>query len=205
MKMRKKQHEGISKFWGIAVVILTSIIVAVFTCLYVYFYKPPIYTILALAGILAGVGGGIILGFEICRQSRRIEKMDKGKKLLVIEQRSIDTLPKDFRYALAIVYFLLVICIIVDAIISNAHQVILFISLLVVYSVIFITPRRYEIYERGVRYGMIFVKWEDIKEVKWEDGILRIKADKIVVPIKIKDENGKIRKKIEESLSSSRT
>jgi len=197
MKRKLYDSKGISKFWGITIIILTSMIVAVFTCLYVYFYKPPIYTILVLAGILAGVGGGIILGFEIYRQNRRIEEMDKGKKLLVIEQRSIDTLPRDFKYALAIVYFLLVICIIVDAITSNAHQLILFISLLVVYSVIFIAPRRYEIYERGVRYGMIFVKWEDIKEVKWEYGILRIKADKVVAPIKIRDKDGKIKKIIE--------
>ena len=44
---------------------------------------------------------------------------------------------------------------------------------------------------------MIFVRWEDIKEVKWEDGMLEIKADKVVTPIKIKDENGKIKEIIE--------
>ena len=99
--------------------------------------------------------------------SRKIEKMDKGKRLFVIEQRVIDLLPKVFKYA--IMYFLLVICIIVDAITSNIHQLILVVLLLVIYSVIFIAPRRCEIYEGGVRYGKIFVKWEDVKKVKWED------------------------------------
>ena len=100
--------------------------------------------------------------------------------------------------------FSLIICIIV-AVISNVHTLIPLISLLICNVMIFIVPRRCGIYEKGIRYGMIFVKWEDIREVKWKDGILRIKADKIVAPIKIKDENGKIRKIIEESLSSSRT
>ena len=110
VNINRKQYDSreISKLWGIVIMILTSMIVAVFTCLYVYFYEPPIYILLTLGGILAGVGG-IILGpakiFEISRHNRRIEKVDKGNKLLVIEQRVIDILPKDFMYALAIVHY----------------------------------------------------------------------------------------------------
>ena len=203
MNRKLYNSKGTSKFWGITIIVLTSMIVAVFTCLYVHFYEPPIYTLLALGGILAGVGG-IIIGFEIYRQNKKLEKIDKGRKILEIEQRVIESLPRDFRYALAVIYIILGICIIM-AITSNTFALIPLISLLIVNLVILIAPRRFEIYERGVRYGMIFVKWEDIKEVKWENGILRIKADKIVAPIKIKDENWKIRKIIEESLSSSRT
>ena len=98
--------KGISKFWGIVIMTLTSMIVAVFTSLYVYFYEPPIDTILTLGGILAGVGS-IILVFEIYRQNRKIEEMDKGNKLLVIEQKVIDLLPRDFKYALDIVFSLI--------------------------------------------------------------------------------------------------
>ena len=195
--------KGISKFWGIVIMTLTSMIVAVFTSLYVYFYEPPIDTILTLGGILAGVGG-IILVFEIYRQNRKIEEMDKGNKLLAIEQKVIDLLPRDFRYALGIVFSLIGICIIV-AVISSVHTLIPLISLLICNVIIFIVPRRCEIYEKGIRYGMVFVRWDDIKEVKWENGILRVGADKIVAPIKIRDENGKIKKIIEEFLGSTRT
>ena len=136
---------------------MTSIIVAVFTCFYVYFYRTPVHTILALAGLLAGVSGGIILGFEIYRQNRRIEKINKGQKIFEIAQRVIETLPRDVKYAFVIIYLILGICIIVDAITSNAYLLIS-ISLLVVNLVILIIPRRHEIYERGVRYGMIFMR-----------------------------------------------
>ena len=45
VNINRKQYDSreISKLWGIVIMILTSMIVAVFTCLYVYFYEPPIY------------------------------------------------------------------------------------------------------------------------------------------------------------------
>jgi hypothetical protein len=195
VNINRKQYDSreISKLWGIVIMILTSMIVAVFTCLYVYFYEPPIYILLTLGGILAGVGGIIL--FKIYRHNRRLEKVDKGNKLLVIEQRVIDILPKDFMYALAIVHFLLGICI-VAAIILDVHTLIPLVSLLICNVIIFIVPRKYEIYERGIRYGMVFVRWEDIKEIKWEKAILIIKADKIS-PIKIRDKDGKIKEMVD--------
>ena len=96
VNINRKQYDSreISKLWGIVIMILTSMIVAVFTCLYVYFYEPPIYILLTLGGILAGVGGIIL--FKIYRHNRRLEKVDKGNKLLVIEQRVIDIPSKGF-------------------------------------------------------------------------------------------------------------
>ena len=43
---------------------------------------------------------------------------------------------------------------------------------------------------------MVFVRWEDIKEIKWEKAILIIKADKIS-PIKIRDKDGKIKEMVD--------
>ena len=44
---------------------------------------------------------------------------------------------------------------------------------------------------------MQFIKWNEIKKVTWENGILEIKAEKVTGSIKIKDKDGKIKNIIE--------
>ena len=123
--------------------------------------------------------------------------MNKGRKILEIKQRIYEILPKSLRYAMIFVCCLLAFVIIVNVIHGNNIGFSL-IPLLVCYSIIFFVKRRYEIYEKGIVYGMQFIKWDEIKNIKWENGILEIKAKKIVGSIMIKDEDMKIKKIVEE-------
>jgi uncharacterized membrane protein YobD (UPF0266 family) len=174
---------------AIAIMILGSVIASVLTALYVSLYNLPIYTILALAGSLPVVGGAI-LGFEIHRQNKKLEKMDKGRKILEIKQRGMETLPKSLKNAMV-----LICCIFAFGIIVNVYLPL--ISVLIANLVILTSERRYEIYEKGIRYGMVFIKWNEIKEVEWNDGILEIKTGKVLGCIRIRDEDRKVKNIVE--------
>ena len=70
----------------------------IFTALFISLYKPQLYIILGLAGILLGIVP-IILGFAIYRQQKKFKEIDKGRKILETKQRSYEILPKSLRYA----------------------------------------------------------------------------------------------------------
>jgi uncharacterized membrane protein YobD (UPF0266 family) len=185
----------LNPYLAIAIMILGSVIASVLTALYVSLYNLPIYTILALAGSLPVVGGAI-LGFEIHRQNKKLEKMDKGRKILEIKQRGIEILPKSLKLAMVLICCILAFGIIVNAITGNNVYLPL-ISVLIANLVIFASERRYEIYEKGIRYGMVFIKWDEIRDVEWDDGILEIKTGKVLGCIRIRDEDGNVKNIVE--------
>ena len=201
----KRSGEKISPSLAIVIIILVSVITTVLTALYVSLYNPPIYAILALAGILLGVGG-VIFGFEIYRLNKKIEKIDKGAKILEIEQRSIENLPKSLRNAMVLVCCMLVFGIIVNAITRNEVYLPL-ISVLIANMVILMSKRRYEIYEKGIRHGVLFTRWNEIESIEWKDGILKIKAGKGLRKkmLRIRDDDGKIKSIIEKYVGSLKT
>ena len=155
---------------------------------------------LGLAGIVLGLTG-IIISFLIYRQQKKLKEIVKSRKILEIKQRIYEILPKSLRYAMIFVYCLLAFVIIVNVIYGNNIGFSL-IPLLICYSIIFFVERRYEIYEKGIVYGMQFIKWDEIKKVKWENGILKIKAEKVIGSIMIRDENMGIKKIIEKYVKS---
>lgn len=99
----------------------------------------------------------MILGFEIYRQNKKLEKIDKGRKILEIRQRGIEVIPRTLKYAVVFLCFLLVIGIIVNAIYEN-DMLIPLLAILIANLVVLTAEKRYEIYEKGIRYGMVFVE-----------------------------------------------
>ncbi|MDK2782343.1 MAG: hypothetical protein PWR13_1371 [Archaeoglobi archaeon] len=142
------------------------------------------------------INPGAILVFEIRRQNRKLERMDKGRKILEIKQRGIEAVPKSLRIAAILLCFILVFGIIVNAITGNEVYLPL-ISVLIADLVIFMSERKYEIYERGMRYGMVFVKWDEIRDVEWKNGILEIKTEKTFGSLRIRDKDGRVRDVVE--------
>lgn len=187
-------EEGISPALTI-IMILATVIAAIFTALYVFLYKSSTYTLPVIAVILIGAGGAILV-FEIRRQNRKLERMDKGRKILEIKQRGIEAVPKSLRIAAILLCFILVFGIIVNAITGNEVYLPL-ISVLIADLVIFMSERKYEIYERGMRYGMVFVKWDEIRDVEWKNGILEIKTEKTFGSLRIRDKDGRVRDVVE--------
>ena len=178
----------------IPILLIIIIITIIFITLYIL--HPNIIYILGLGGILAGLGLSI-LGFELYRQQKKLKKMNKGRKILEIKQRSYEILPKSLRYAMIFVCCLLTFGIVVSVIIGDFFHLLPLVSVLICNLVIFFVERRYEIYEKGIVYGMQFIKWDEIKKIKWENGILEIKAKKVIGSIMIRDEDKRIKKIIE--------
>jgi len=201
----KRSGEKISPSLAIVIIILVSVITTVLTALYVSLYNPPIYAILALAGILLGVGG-VIFGFEIYRLNKKIEKIDKGAKILEIEQRSIETLPRSLRYVMIVSSCLLAVAIITNAVAGNEVFIAL-IPILIVNVLGLVAERKYEIYEKGIRHGVLFTRWNEIESIEWKDGILKIKAGKGLRKkmLRIRDDDGKIKSIIEKYVGSLKT
>jgi hypothetical protein len=86
--------------------------------------------------------------------------------------------------------------IVVNAVEGNTHLLIPLITVLICNVIVFLTPRKYEIYEKGMRYGLVFVGWDEVREIEWKNGVLKIKTGKIAC-IRIRDKNGNLKDVIE--------
>jgi len=178
-------------------ILLSIIITVIFIALYTL-HSNIIY-ILGLGGFLAGLGLSI-LGFELYRQQKKLKEIDKGRKILETRQRRYEILPKSLRYAMIFVCCLLTFGIVVSVIIEHYFHILPLASVLICNLIIFLVEIRYEIYEKGILYGMQFIKWDEIKKVKWENGILKIKAEKVIGSIMIRDEDKRIKNIVEKYL-----
>jgi len=137
-----------------------------------------------------------ILGFELYRQKKKLNEIDKGRKILEIRQKEYEIIPKSTKIGVLVFVCGVVICGILIGLITLNTLWTLYPLLITLY-LIFFTERRYEIYEKGIVNGMQFIKWDEIKKVTWENGILEIKAEKVTGSIMIRDEDMKIKKIIE--------
>ena len=137
-----------------------------------------------------------ILGFKLYRQKKKLNEIDKGRRILEIRQKEYEIIPKSTKIGVLVFVCGVVICGILIGLITLNTLWTLYPLLITLY-LIFFTERRYEIYEKGIVFGMQFIKWDEIKKVKWENGILEIKAKKIIGSIMIRDEDKRIKKIIE--------
>ncbi len=176
------------------VVVLTTVVVATLTAMCIFLYNLSIWILLA-AGAASFTAGVMILALEIRRQNKKLESLYKGRKILEIGQRGYETLPKSLRRAMYAILCMLTLIAIISAVERDAI-VLLIITVILANLVIFGTTRKYEIYERGIRYGMIFVEWSEIEKIDVEDGTLKLKTSRSI-EIRIRDEDGGVRTVIE--------
>ncbi len=167
---------GISPAMAVAVMVAATVITAAIVAVYVYLYRPPVSTILAFAAILAVMGWSIII-LEISRQNRKIEKMDKGRKILEIKRRGIDTMPESLKYAIILVCCCLGFGIVACAA-TGDYSMLPLTTVLIADLIILALPRKVEIYEEGIRDGARFVKWREIERVELKDKVLEIKPER---------------------------
>ncbi len=160
---RKEINPSLAVF----VLILLTITSAVITALYISLYNPPIDVILVFAGISVGVGGVILIlsSLEIHRQNKKLERVDKGKKLLETEQKGIDVLPRCMK--IVVIFYLMITSTFGAFLLVKGEgvEIALFICAIVV-TTTFFGRKKVEIYERGILQGLIFVEWKDVKEVE---------------------------------------
>jgi len=181
---------------AIIVIILVTAIPGVLIGLYISLYNPPIYVILGLAGILIGAGASIF-GFELYRQQKKLKETDKGRKILEIRQRGYEVLPKGLRNGMVLLCFLLAFIVVIGVIYRDYMMIPAALSILMLHLIILMTERRYEIYEKGIVYGMQFIKWDEIKEIERKNELLEIKTEKVLGCIRVKDEDKRIKSIVE--------
>ncbi len=187
---------GISPAMAVAVMVAVTVITAAIVAVYVYLYRPPVSTILAFAAILAVMGWSIII-LEISRQNRKIEKMDKGRKILEIKRRGIDTMPESLKYAMILVCCCLGFGIVAGAATGDYSTLFMLTTVLIADLIILALPRKVEIYEEGIRDGARFVKWREIERVEMKDRVLEIKPERDFRKIMLRDEDGSLKSVVE--------
>jgi hypothetical protein len=170
----------------------------VFLFVWIYLYHPPSYQVVSLLGILLGVEG-IIMGIVFYEQRKEVKKVNKGRKIFEIEQRGYEVLPKLFVYLFIILSCFLIVGVTLSVIEGKFYLLPLFIVVIANIMIISL-KRKIEIYEKGIKYGLIFIGWNEVEGVKWENRILKIKTNKVIGEIQIKDENEEIKEIIKKYL-----
>ena len=130
-----------------------------------------------------------------------LEIIDKGRKILEVKQKGYETLPESTKIGVLIFVFIVIISGMFIGLITLNTLWTLYPLLITLY-LIFFTERKYEIYEKGIVYEKQFIKWNEIKKIEWENGILKIKTEKIR-NIMIGDKNKRIKNIIEKYVKES--
>lgn len=117
-------------------------------------------------------------------------KLNKGNEVL----------PKFFIYSFIILNCIFAVGIIWSVVEGKFYLLPLFI-VAISNTMIISLKRKVEIYEKGIKYGFIFAKWNEIERVEWKNGILKIKIDKVIGRIRIKDKNKRIKEIIEKCMN----
>ncbi len=158
-----------SRDW-IAALIIAGMVAGSIVAFAITASKIPIGSLdklIILAAILAGSGFTLLM-VVIWRGKKKADKIDKGKKLAEVRCRPIECYKKDLKYAMYLVVSGLVLVFISGVAISvydgkPVTQLPYSIILLIVYYVVFFKERKIiEVYEKGVKYGMAFHKWNEV-------------------------------------------
>ncbi|AEA46282.1 hypothetical protein [Archaeoglobus veneficus] len=179
---------------GIAVLIISSVVAATIAALVVFFSRVSPNKILPAAVILI-LFSVAVFGAEIYRQKRKLERLDKGRKLAEVRYRLIRDASRDLRYAeyffigtFAFAFLLYLI--------AKLNPV-MYASLFFIFALNLITffkERKYGIYERGIVYGLRFIEWRDVAGYEVEDDYIEIEVRGTpAIKIRIRDEGGVIR------------
>jgi uncharacterized membrane protein YobD (UPF0266 family) len=175
----------------LAVILVLCVITAVVTSKYVFNFGNLnwIENLIVLGGFLA-IFGCITVVMAIFWSAKKFEKIEKGKVLIEMEYKPLEALPKYFKYAYTFIFGVLIFVIVVNALFGN-YAYVLFPSVVLLSNLIIVlTKVRLTVYERGIRFGLTFVEWCDVKGIEWRNGILSIRTKSRT--IRIVDKNRKI-------------
>ena len=120
----------------------------------------------------------------IWRKCKNVRTMDKGKLIMEIKK---DNAP--FLYP--ILSFCILFGLLASVAVQNPPILIFYYSSLSIFILCLFIIVGIEIYEKGILHGCIFIKWDEIEEVKKKGKYLVILAKKFK-RARIKDENGKV-------------
>ncbi len=180
-------------------VYITVAVLIVGLCVAIWVFK---FNILFLAVFFLAVGILLFLSIVLLLTKRgKIRELEKGKKLA-------ETVENPWRSKEIAAGVLVYICAVLVAIIFGVIEVIQgntkfitsiipIIATLPAVITAFLSPRKCYIYENGIEWRSWFIKWDEIKDFEWKNGVLRIKAKGIRRELLLEDKNGDIRKIVE--------
>jgi uncharacterized membrane protein YobD (UPF0266 family) len=144
---------------------------------------------------MLGIGAFAIF-WNIYKKTNELRKIDKGKMILRIRQRGFEIIDKSIRYPIYFVFVVMIIIVSSNTIVNHKfyHPLLLFI---IFYIIILFLPHDCVIYEKGIKLGYLFVRWEDIERINVNGDVIEIKAKNRLKKIRIKDKDGKVKKIIE--------
>ena len=180
-------------------VYITVAVLIVGLCVAIWVFK---FNILFLAVFFLAVGILLFLSIVLLLTKRgKIRELEKGKKLA-------ETVEKPWKSRQIMAGVIVYICAVLVAIIFGVIEVIQgntkfitriipIIGTLPAVITAFLSPRKCYIYENGIQCRVWFIKWDEIKDFEWKNGVLRIKAKGIRRELLLEDKNGDIRKIVE--------
>ncbi len=157
------------------IAVLTSVVVAAF---YSHANFSPVLPLIALFILV------FIELIIIWRKCKNVKTMDKGKLIIATKKNNAP-----FLYPL--IAFCVLFALLASVAIHNKVISILYLFSMIMFVVSLFTIPRAEIYEKGILYGCVFIRWDEIKEVKKNGKYLIVLAKKFKRS-KIEDENGKV-------------
>ncbi len=182
-------------------VYITVAVLIVGLCVAIWVFK---FNILFLAVFFLAVGILLFLSIVLLlikTKRGKIRELEKGKKLA-------ETVEKPWKSRQIMAGVIVYICAVLVAIIFGVIEVIQgntkfitriipIIGTLPAVITAFLSPRKCYIYENGIQCRVWFIKWDEIKDFEWKNGVLRIKAKGIRRELLLEDKNGDIRKIVE--------
>ncbi len=183
-------------------VYITMAVLIVGLCVAIWISKSDIL-FLALGILLLSIVLFVLLLISATRRikMRKLESVGKGKKLV----EAVENPLKSKQIMAGVIIY---ICSVAVAIIFGVIEVIQgntkfitsiipIIATLPAVITAFLSPRKCYIYENGIQCRVWFIRWDEIKDFEWKNGVLRIKAKGIRRELLLEDKNGEIRKIVE--------
>ena len=175
-------------------VYITVAVLIVGLCVAIWVFK---FNILFLAVFFLSVGILLFLSIVLLlikTKRGKIRELEKGKKLA-------ETVEKPWKSRQIMAGVIVYICSVAVAIIFGVIEVIQgntkfsIIPIIATLPAVItaFSPKKCYIYENGIQCRVWFIRWDEIKDFEWKNGVLRIRS-KGVKELLLEDEDGNIRK-----------
>ncbi len=180
------------------VVLMISAIMVSVTAIWIYIFRPSAQIVALIVTLLILVPISVFIYF-IRKNEKRIESIDKGKKLTEIIVKS----DKILRAAAGIYLGCVSIILLWEILIGDWKGVKSILPAVAVVPAIVISvfvPRKYSIYEKGIKLGLRFIEWKEVTKYEWKEGKLEIRFKGLPKKIVVEDKNKEIKRIIEKLL-----
>ncbi len=190
----------------IVLLVVETVVVATIIFFAVRAQKIGLNTVLVIAGFMGGFGGFLfVYSLSKAKKAKReIEKLDKGKKLATAICYPLKDKTREWIMTLGVLVVGSVAIVIgmVQHITTKNPDIgsmspLLSFLWIPFWFIAVSMKRSYEIYEKGIVFGVRFIEWEKVKGYKKTNGKVMVFLDTLPKRIILRDEKGEVSKILE--------